>query len=259
MMKKGYVIAMICVLLANCKATKGIKDNSKAVKLNTKTIISSHYAKKSVFTTLKASLKVNLKTAEKEETVVANVRLLKDQKIWISITKFGYTGAKILITPQTVQYYNKQDNVYFDGDFSLISNWLGTDLSFQQLQSVLLGETMFPLDKHKYKREILDDGYLLFPKKQESLIEHFITVNPSNFKIKAQEIAQPKLNRILNIEYNTYQNISQQLLPLMINLSLVDKTSETQLEVTYRNVSLNQELRYPFRIPNNYKEISFEK
>jgi len=258
-MKKGYVIAIICVLLASCKATRGIKDNSKTIKLNTKTIISNHYAKKSVFTTLKASLKVNLRTAEKEETVVANVRLLKDQKIWISITKFGYTGAKILITPQTVQYYNKQDKVYFDGDFSLISNWLGTDLSFQQLQSVLLGETMFPLDSGKYKREILDDGYLLFPKKQEPLIEHFITINPSDFKIKVQEIAQPKVNRILNIEYNTYQSVSQQLLPLLINLSLVDKNTETQVEVTYKNISLNQELRYPFKIPTNYKEISFEK
>jgi len=259
MMKKGYVIAIICVFLASCKATKGIKDNSKTVKLNTKTIISSHYAKKSVFTTLKASLKVNLKTAEKEETVIANVRILKDQKIWISISKLGYTGAKILITPETVQYYNKLDKEYFDGDFSLISNWLGTNLSFQQLQAVLLGEAMFPLEATKYKTEILDDGYLLIPKNQELLIEHFITINPSNFKVKVQETAQPKLNRILNIEYNSYQNVSQQLLPLLMNLSLVDKTSETQVEVTYKNISLNQELRYPFNIPTNYKEISFEK
>jgi hypothetical protein len=259
MMKKGYLIALICVCLASCKTTKGIKDNSKSVKLNTKTIISSHYAKKSIFTTLKASLKVNLKTAEKEEAVVANVRLLKDQKIWISIRKLGYTGAKILITPETVQYYNKIDKVYFDGDFSLISSWLGTDLSFQQLQAVLLGETMFPLDASKYNTEILDNGYLLIPKKQEALAEHFITINPSDFKIKEQEIAQPKLIRILNIEYNSYQNVSQQLLPLLINLSLVDKTSETQVEVTYKNISLNQELRYPFNIPTNYKEISFEK
>lgn len=259
MIRKGYVIALICVFLGSCKATKGVKDNSKTVKLNTKTIISNHYAKKSVFTTLKASFKVNLKTAEKEENVVANVRLLKDQKIWVSISKLGYTGAKILITPETVQYYNKLDKVYFDGDFSLISNWLGINLSFQQLQAVILGETMFPLDARKYKREILDNGYLLIPKEQEPLIEHFITINPSNFKIKVQEIAQPSLIRILNIEYNTYQDVSQQLFPLLINLSLVDKTSETQVEVTYKNISLNQELRYPFNIPTNYKEISFEK
>ena len=40
---------------------------------------------------------------------------------------------------------------------------------------------------------------------------------------------------------------------------MIEKTSETQIEVSYRNVSLNQDLRYPFRIPNNYKEINFEK
>ena len=145
MMKKGYVMVLICLFLSSCKATKGVKDNRKSAKINTERIINNHYAKKAVFTTLKASLKVNLKTAEKEGNVDANVRMLKDHKIWISIRKLGYTGAKILITPTTVQYYNKRDKVYYDGDFSLISNWLGTKLTFQQLQAVLLGESMFPL------------------------------------------------------------------------------------------------------------------
>ena len=34
---------------------------------------------------------------------------------------------------------------------------------------------------------------------------------------------------------------------------------ETQIDITYRNVSLNQELRFPFKIPSNYKEIQIEK
>jgi hypothetical protein len=44
-----------------------------------------------------------------------------------------------------------------------------------------------------------------------------------------------------------------------MSLSLVDKNSETQVSIDYKNISLNQELRYPFKIPTNYKEISFEK
>lgn len=259
MVKPFYFILLICTLLIGCKATKGIKDNSKSKKISTSQIITNHYAQNSSFKTLKASLKINLKTANKEENITADLRLLKDKKIWISIRKMGITGAKILITPTQVLYYNKIDENYFNGDFSLISNWLGTQLSFQQLQSVLLGESMFPLEPTQYESEILDYGYLLKPEQQEDLFEHYVTINPSNFKVKSQEIAQPSLYRILNIEYDSYQNNSQLLLPLLINLSIIEKTSETQIDITYRNVSLNQELRYPFRFPSNYKEIDIEK
>jgi len=259
MTKIGYYIALLSIVLVSCKATKGIKDAGKSAKINTEKIISNHYAKNSEFNTLKASLKVLLRTAEKEENATVNIRLLKDQKIWVSVSKLGYTGAKILVTPTKVQFYNKLEKTYFDGDFSLISNWLGADLSFKQLQAVLLGETMFPLEPTSYNSEILDNGYLLSPEQHNESFEYYVTINPSNFKIKSQEIAQPKLFRILNIEYDSYQAISQQLFPLLINVAMVEKTSETQIEVSFRNVSLNQDLRYPFRIPNNYKEISFEK
>lgn len=259
MTKIGYYIAFISIVFVSCKATKGIKDTGKSAMINTGKIIDNHYTKSSEFTTLKASLKVILRSTEKEENATVNIRLLKGQKIWVSVTKLGYTGAKILITPNKVQYYHKLEKTYFDGDFSLISNWLGADLSFQQLQAVLLGETMFPLEPTRYNSEVLENGYLLSPEKQNELFEHYVTINPSNFKIKSQEIAQPKLFRILNIEYDSYQNVSNQLLPLIIRMAMVENTSETQIEVNYRNVSLNQDLRYPFRIPNNYKEISFEK
>tara|TARA_B110001454_G_C12708440_1_gene429629 strand:- start:634 stop:1461 length:828 start_codon:yes stop_codon:yes gene_type:complete len=259
MKNKGCIIALMCILIASCKSTKSIKNSTNTLDVNTKSIIKNHNANKSVFSTLKATLKVSTKTIDKEENVVANIRILKDQKIWVSISKLGYTGAKILITPKRVQFYNKRDKEYFDGDFTFISNWLGTNLSFKQLQAILLGESMYPLDANKYNKEILNDGFVLIPKKQDLLIEHFITIYSNNFKIKAQEIAQNKLLRILNIEYLSYQENTNQIFPLLMSLSLVDKNSETQVSIDYKNISLNQELRYPFKIPTNYKEISFEK
>ena len=113
MTKIGYYIALISIVLVSCKATKGIKDAGKSAKINTEKIISNHYAENSEFNTLKASLKVLLRTAEKEENATVNVRILKNQKIWVSVSKLGYTGAKILVTPTKVQYYNKLEKNLF--------------------------------------------------------------------------------------------------------------------------------------------------
>lgn len=259
MIKPIYYIALFSVLLIGCKAAKGVKDTGATKKLSTTEIITRYNSEIATFSSLKAALNINLNTAEKEEKLTASLRIQKGETIWMSIGKMGIPGAKLLITPSKVQYYNKVDNTYFDGDYAIISSWLGTDLSFNQLQSVLIGESMFTLEPAQYNSEVLDNGYLLRPKKQSQLNEHYTTINPSNFKLKTQEISQPNDLRIFTVDYKSYQNVAEQLVPLLINMTMVEKTSETQIDITYRNVSLNQELRFPFKIPSNYKEIQIEK
>jgi hypothetical protein len=46
--------------------------------------------------------------------------------------------AKASITPTSVSYYG----TYFEGDFSALSQWLGTDLDYNKIQNMLLGEPL---------------------------------------------------------------------------------------------------------------------
>jgi hypothetical protein len=46
--------------------------------------------------------------------------------------------AKASITPTSVSYYG----TYFEGDFSALSQWLGTDLDYNKIQNMLLGEAL---------------------------------------------------------------------------------------------------------------------
>ncbi len=45
--------------------------------------------------------------------------------IWLS-AKLGL--ARMMITPESVRFYNKLDNEYFDGDYKLLSDFVGVDL-----------------------------------------------------------------------------------------------------------------------------------
>ena len=71
----------------------------------------------------------------------------KDKIIWLSAP---LSVAKVMITPDKVSYYNNWENVYFDGDFSLLSDLLGTELDFTKVQNLLLGETLFDLKEQKH-------------------------------------------------------------------------------------------------------------
>lgn len=254
----GYYIIIIAFTLGSCKTQKGITDTGKTKRMSIAKIVKKANESRTDFKTLRATLRLETVKNLEENKFTISLRLEKNKQIWMSFKKAGFSGGKALITPNNVQFYNKLDKEYFDGDFSLISKLLGTPLSFKQLQSVLLGESMFTLESSYYNKEILSDGYLLYPEQQPDESEHYITINPSNFKIKTQEISQSSLNRVLSIDYTSYQITDSVLWPLLMHVVIVENTKETQIDITYKNVSLNSEMRFPFTIPSGYKKIKID-
>jgi hypothetical protein len=49
-----------------------------------------------------------------------------------------------------VSYYEKIKGTYFEGDFSALSQWLGTDLDYNKIQN-MLGEPLDDLSKGNTK------------------------------------------------------------------------------------------------------------
>jgi hypothetical protein len=66
-------------------------------------------------------------------------------------------------------YYEKLQRTYFDGDFSLLSKWLGAELDYEKVQNILLGQAVLNLKKGKYNSEIANNLYQLKPKKDVDL------------------------------------------------------------------------------------------
>lgn len=254
-MKKVTYITLLALLLVSfgCKSTKNITSNAELdKKLSSRQLIKEHTKSFANFKTLQSRVKVDYQQGDAEQSHTINLRMEKDKTIWLSAT-LGIVRAKI--TPTKVSFYNKLDNTYFDGDFSILSDLLGTELDFNKVQSLLLGETLFDLSIHSYKADIFEKSYLLQPKKQSELLEIFLLLNPSHFKMDSQQIAQNLEKRLLQIDYKDYQEINKQVLPKNVNIVAVEGNFETKINMEFKSVSLDTDLRFPFRIPSGFKEI----
>lgn len=253
MHKHTYIFFTLIMLLASsCKSTKTISAGEANYKLSTRQLIKENAKQAARFKTLQAKLKITYLQNEKEQTHAVSFRAKKDEILWISAT-FSVIRAKV--TPEKVSFYNKLDNTYFEGDYAYLSDLLGTDLDFQKVQNLLLGETLFSLKDDTYSSSISDSLYVLQPKKQRELFEIFFLLDPSHFKVKSQQISQPKELRILQIDYLSYQKVGSQTLPEHIKINAVEANEEAIIKLEFKNVSLNQDLRFPFKIPSGFKEI----
>ena len=71
---------------------------------------------------------------------------------------------------------------------------------------------------------------MLHPEDQSSLFEIFFLLNPTHFKLDSQQFAQPLDNRILQIDYEEYQEVERQILPQNIRLIAVEAKDETIID-----------------------------
>lgn len=247
------LFVIIMLLIVSCKSTKTISSTSDLnSNLSSKQIIRAHTKQDAKFKTLQSRVKVEYIQGNRSQMHTINLRMEKDKTIWLSAT-LGVVRAKL--TPQKVSFYNKLDNTYFEGDFSLISDLLGTDLNFDNVQNLLLGEALFNLNNQAYNVDIHEASYVLYPKDQNALYEIFFLLNPSHFKMDSQQLAQSLKRRMLEIDYKNYQKVKKQVLPQFIKIIALEGNKETIINMEFKSISLNSDLRFPFRIPSGFEEI----
>ncbi len=252
--KVAYNI-IISFLLISCGGSKVVNESNQAnSSLSPKSIIKTHQSASPDFTTLAARMHVSYEEGENSQSIAVSLRMEKDNKIWIKASLLGITLAKALITPEKVSYYESISNTYFDGDFSLLSEWLGTDIDFQKAQAILLGQSIFDLEA-KYQSTVIVNKYKLQPKTQLNNFIFSLLLNPENFKISSETLSQPNDERMFTVNYGKYQKIEGGYYPSQINIIATQKGSKTKIAVNYKKIDHNAAIRFPFTIPKGYEEI----
>lgn len=249
---KQLVLIIATVFISSCKSTKVVSKGSVNDNLSAKSVIKSHYQNENNFKTLNGRIRISYSDGESSQNVSVSLRMEKDKAIWLS-APLGI--VKAYITPNRVSFYNKLENEYFDGDFSYLSNLLGTQVDFSILQNLLMGQAIVDLREEKYTVDITEDSYRLTPKLPGTLYKILFRVEPKNYKMSLQQLSQPLEKRLLQISYENYQNIDNEILPNEIKIKALTKDHENNIELEYRNIELNGPINFPYSIPKGFKEI----
>jgi hypothetical protein len=163
-----------------------------------------------------------------------------------------------LITPTSVQYYEKTSGNYFEGDYAGISQWLGTDLDFNKIQNMFLGKALDDLSKGKYLVSIADKLYKLEDNSDGKTFKSFY-FESENFLVKKQQINQPSQERALEILYPDFKKHETMILPLNLQIDATQKNRKTDIDIEYKSVTFNEDLSFPYSVPEGYERIYIKK
>lgn len=258
-MKYWYFILSM-VFLTSCKSKAVLVDsNSKPTitidenAISSQKIIKNHYNNKSDFSTLYIRSSAKYRDEKQSQNVSAEIKIKKGEKILVSIRFLGITMAKALITPNEVKYYEKINGTYFEGDYASLSEWLGTDLDFEKIQNMLVGKPIDDLTQQDYAYELTDKFYKLSAVKDKT--EKTFSFESKNYLLKKQEISQPEKDRTFAVNYPNFQDFALAILPSNLEINAMQKKGKTEISIDYNSVTFNEDLSFPYSVPDGYDRI----
>jgi len=243
---------LFLLLMGGCRTSKVTNTQGTAdSRLKTKEILEKHQETFPAFETLAGTLTVSYSRVGKiGQAIPLSFRMKKGEAIWLS-APLGM--AKVLITKDKVQVYNKLNNTYFEGDYSISEKYLGVHLGFEALENLLLGQLLFR-DRHttltpqdeRYKGGLNRDGLDL---------SFFLNAAFRMDNLLIVQEKQTERERSLYAAY-TYQTIEGQLFPLSLLLQGSQGGEQVQLKLQFSALQRNVSVKFPYTVPAGFQPLT---
>jgi hypothetical protein len=199
------------------------------------------------------------------------LRMRRDSAIWMMVTgPLNLKVARVLITKDSVKFIQYlPEEKCFQGDFIFLSQLLQTDVDFDMMQSLLVGNSAsFYEEDEKLKASInkSDCSYTLSTirkRKLKKVLEgdrqladplQTISLDPSTFKIM-RILFLDMQNRTFTASYDDFAPEDSMLFPHHAVFYAKGLQKTAKLDVTYKRLTLNEPLEFPFNFPDDCQPI----
>jgi hypothetical protein len=274
-MKRVYYIAVAVVLLmafTACRSTKKIqqaiiKKDTVAVVIPdvlpthedtmqmVNELLTNVQKNRIEFNTFSAKIKVDYSNSKgKQPDFIANIRMLKDSLIWISLSNdIGIEGIRVLITKDSIKVLDKLANTYRVRPLSAIQEVSQIPFAFADLQNLLVGNPVF-FNKDSitsYTRNA--NGYILLS--IDPVFKNLVSIG-NGFLVEKSKLDDndPALNRTCDLNYTDYENKRGPMFSAYREISIIQQ-NKLEVQMKFRDYKFNEELSFPFTIPKKFKRI----
>lgn len=256
-MRVFFSIIIFVALFASCKTPQSsdseglLRDvepkNSVGVDASVSEIASAHYRLFGEFNTLKINGKLHYQDEAIQLNPNVEIQLEKGKQILLSSTVFLFS-VKVYFSPERASFYDTYNGTFYDGNYEFISNFLGTEVSYENIENLLLGKAFYNIHEHKYSKQ---SDSLLELKLNRFLIKLLLG---NHNEIETAEIHQRQSVNKLVVQYPLYQTVDGLFLPKEINIQAIQKEN-VRIKIDYRKIVVNPVLDFRYQIPRNSKEI----
>jgi len=248
--KTGKIfILLLLFFLAGCSTKKKIVSDRPINDLEISEIIKNSKKSELKFQNLRNRVKVEFNDGRSTQTVSLSLRALNQEIIWISASMI-VPVAKILLSNERIIFYEKFQKTYINQEIDIIMNALGIKNPVKSFQNLLLGKSIFDINRGSWERVENPNYYVL---KSSKGIQTSLFINPKTFLLDQQRIFIPMLSSLITIDYSNYKNIEDKIVPNNVLISYLRGNKIIKINLKYSQFDFPNNLTFPMEIPTDYK------
>lgn len=176
------------------------------------------------------------------------IDIAKDSLILASVSKFGIPAMNMLIQTDSIFVRSTLDRSGIICDFSLISEMLGFNVTFEMLQNFLIGDASFiePMVLTSAKNEPIElrgklDKYTVY-----------WNLNDASFRLEKMRVKDLILGHESELSYSDFQKIQGYQVAAKMQIK-VTQPEDVRIELQHSSIDFDKEsVSFKFRIPDSY-------
>lgn len=252
-MNKFFILFAIVgiVIFSSCKRqkiTKSAEDDSLS-KLAVKEIDYKYFTSKA---------RVNYNDGSSSMGFTVNIRMQKDSVIWFSASPaLGIEAARAMITPDSVRILNRLNNTYQAYNIDYLKKTFNVNLSFSNLQNMLMGNLVVPKAKgDKVNEAEIPACVILLQEKETINLSNYI--NTESHKVTKLRINETGTMNNLTVDYSDFKELGEFIFPYenIINASVQGKEKNQNIEIKIQHNKAeisNEPLNFAFNVPSKFE------
>ena len=207
------------------------------------------------FKTFSAKIKMDIEDSKgKKPDLLANVRMIKDSAIWISISAsiLNIEVFRVLITKDSVILLNKQEKEVQYRSINYLQEITDIPFDFNTLQNLIIGNPIFYNDTNILVRKFED---FLLVSSNGAEFKNLLTISAKDNTLIHCKLDDLNLarNRTADFTYDSYSNNNAVLFSTNRQIIATEK-NKLDVRMNFKQFEFNKELSVYLAVPKNYKK-----
>ena len=245
------VLIFIPLLFLNCKALTKVDTERSFKKISTKNLIKNVLEEEVSYNSLFIRSKATITEEGSSNQINLSFRIKNSDKILISGSLL-IPLFKALITKKEIAFYEKIKKTYYIEDYNTLTSIINFKLSLNSLEKLFVGKPIGDLKGTRFFQLTDIQNYILESKNKKVQITYVF--NPFNYRLKEQKLYSPISKNELTVQYSNYKIIEGKSFPQKIIIIAKGKERNLKVLLNSKINRIDQELTFPFEIPNDYKK-----
>ena len=203
---------------------------------------------------LNAKAKIKYADDNRSVTAFSDIRIHRDEAIWMNAKVFGIEGARIMVRPDSVFVINRVNKEYLARDFGYLRREYGLPFDFEGLQALLLGNPVFFTPELAVQKD--STSYTLTGENERFVNTY--RADGATFKITEMIVREVKENRTARSSMADFKHVGENQTPQSLlahyrDIEIEDpELGSIRVRIEINDTEVDGPYSMPFKVSSKY-------